>query len=100
VNQLSKNIKKIKASGGYSRSDIWLQIQADVFNKDIETLNISDTAVLGAAYVAMLAMGAISSFEKGLPVMEPYKIIKPIKENIEIYKNTYKKFDELNSLLN
>ena len=100
VNQLSKNIKKIKASGGYSRSDIWLQIQADVFNKDIETLNISDTAVLGASYIAMLAIGAISSFEKGLPVMEPYKIIKPIKENIEIYKNIYKKFDELNSLLN
>ena len=98
--KLNKNVNKIKASGGYSHSDIWLQIQADVFNKNIETLNINDTAVLGASYIAMLATGFISSFKKGLSVMKPYKIIKPIKENVEIYEKAYKKFDELNSLLN
>ncbi|MHB8276320.1 MAG: gluconokinase [Candidatus Humimicrobiaceae bacterium] len=100
MSQLNKNIKKIKASGGYSRSDIWLQIQADVFNKNIETLNINDTAVLGASYVAMLAIGAIDSFENGLSVMKPYKIIKPTEKNVEIYEKAYKKFEEINSLLN
>ena len=100
VNQFNRNIKKIKASGGYSHSDIWLQIQADVFNKDIETLNINDTAVLGASYVAMLAIGAIDSFEKGLSVMKPYKIIKPIEKNVKVYEKAYKKFGELNSKIN
>ena len=100
MSQLNKNIKSIKASGGYTRSDIWLQIQADVFNKDIETLDINDTAVLGASYIAMFVTGAISSFGKELSVMKPYKIIKPIKDNVEIYEKSYKKFDEINSLLN
>ena len=100
INKLKKNIKKIKASGGYSHSDVWLQIQADVFNKNIEVLNINDAAVLGASYIAMLAAGSISSFEQGLPVMKPYKNIKPVKENVKIYEKAYKKFVELNSLLN
>ena len=100
MSQLNKNIKKIKSSGGYSRSDIWLQIQADVFNKVIEILSINDAAALGASYVAMLATGAISSFGKELPVMKLYKIVKPIEKNVEIYEKAYKKFDELNCLLN
>lgn len=78
INQLNSNVKKIKASGGYSNSEVWLQIQADIFNREIELPNVKEATVLGAAYVCMLATGAVKSFEQGLPVMKSSKVIKPI----------------------
>jgi len=43
----------------------------------------------------MVAVGAVDSLQSMLPKMNPVKVIKPIKENIEIYRNTYKRFKQV-----
>jgi len=91
----SDDVKQVIANGGYTSSDIWLQIQADVFNREIVVAGINEASAFGAAYVSMAAVGAISSLKQPLPAMEPQKSIKPINENSEIYKNVYKDFKTL-----
>ncbi|HOJ10022.1 MAG TPA: gluconokinase [Clostridiales bacterium] len=91
----SDNVKLVLANGGYANSDIWLQIQADVFNREIAVAGIGEASAFGASYVAMAATGAISSLRQPLPAMQPKKAIKPIRENSEIYKNAYKNFKDL-----
>lgn len=95
ITRLNNNVKQIKANGGYIKSDIWLKIQADIFNKEIAVAGIGEATVFGAAYTAMVAVGALKGFNQILPEMQPIKVIKPNTENTEIYKNSYNLFRDL-----
>ena len=44
---------QIRATGGGSRSKVWRQIMADVFNAEVVTLKISEGAAFGAAHQAL-----------------------------------------------
>ena len=95
IMQINSSARLIVANGGYVNSDIWLQIQADIFNKEIAVAGVGEAAAFGAAFTAMAGIGAISSLKQELPGMRPLKIIKPINENVDIYKTAYLKFKEL-----
>lgn len=90
ITQISDNIKRIMANGGYVNSDVWMQIQADIFNKEIMVAGIGEASVFGAAYVGMAATGAIKDLKTPLPGMQSSKVIKPVKENHEVYVKVYK----------
>jgi len=100
LSQLNNNVQQIKANGGYVNSDVWLQMQADIFNREIAVAGVGEAATLGAAYTAMAAVGAIKSLKQKLPVMEPLKVIKPMPENAGMYKKVYSCFKELYSKIN
>lgn len=99
IENIDGNVKRIVANGGYVNSDVWLQIQADIFNKDIIVAGIGEAAVFGAAYTAMVAVGALNGFKDVLPKSKPAKVIKPIADNNQIYQGTYKQFKSLYSEL-
>ena len=82
---LNKNAVSIIANGGYVKSDVWLQIQADVFGKEIIVNHVSECSALGAAYMAMQT----DNFNGKLKAFEPIKHIKPNMENHEQYKEYY-----------
>jgi gluconokinase len=92
IEKIDGNVKQIIANGGYANSDIWLQIQADIFNKEIAVAGTTEASVFGAAYVGMAAVGDIKSLKHPIPRMKPIKIIKPNYNNIQIYKDMYNKF--------
>jgi gluconokinase len=89
MSKLNDNAKQIRANGGYVKSDVWLQIQADIFNKEILVSGVGEASALGAAYLAMVSVGAVSDIKKLLPAMESKKIIRPIAGNHEVYKKAY-----------
>jgi gluconokinase len=95
IKNIDGNVKQIVANGGYVKSDIWLQIQADIFDKEIVVAGIAEASAFGAAYIAMVAVGDIKNLKDGIPKMRPVKLIKPRKENIKLYSNGYKRFREL-----
>lgn len=95
IEKLDGNVKTIVANGGYVNSNAWLQIQADIFNKDIAVAGVAEASAFGAAYIAMAAVGAIKNLQTLLPKMKPVKVVKPIMENVEAYRKTYKQFRDL-----
>lgn len=95
LDSLSGKVKQIKCNGGYTNSDIWLKIQADVFGKEIAVAGVEEASSFGAAYVAMAAVGAISSLKHVLPAMKVAGVIHPNPENTEIYQKCFNSFKEI-----
>jgi xylulokinase len=54
-------IRQIRASGGGARSPLWRQIQADVFDRKVVTINNEEGAAYGVALLAAVGAGAFSN---------------------------------------
>ncbi len=91
------NIHELRAVGGGAKSNVWTQLKANVLNKKITTLNITETGCYG---VAMLACSAVTG-ENVSNIAERWvnaaSFIEPDKryaelyaKKFEMYKNLYK----------
>jgi xylulokinase len=88
-------IKNIKMVGGGAKSKVWPQIIADItgYNVLIPVNTNEDFAVKGAAILAGYGAGIFETIGQGYEVLKSdYKIVKPIKENIDFYNNKFKLF--------
>ena len=50
------SIDRINVSGGFVHSAIWLQILADVFNKEVHLIHEDDASAIGAAYLGLTTL--------------------------------------------
>jgi xylulokinase len=90
------SIGNVRASGGGARSDIWRQIQADVFNFPLSTINVDEGPGLGAALLAGVGAGLYSSVEEACSVV--IKVMSStavIQENAAVYEKYYDIYREL-----
>lgn len=85
------------ASGGGAHSDVWLQIQADIFNKKVKVCEVNEQACLGACILAGKGCGIFGSVEDAARRFVNFreKIYVPDQENVRIYDRQYKRFREL-----
>lgn len=75
--------------GGAAKSEIWNQIQCDMYKMDVSTLKISDAAILGASIFAGVGSGLFGSIREGVSSMvAPDKKYTP-GEDAEIYEKLY-----------
>lgn len=83
-------VKAARIMGGATKSELWNQMQADMYNLPVETLKVTDAAVLGAAILAGVGVGVFSSVENGVEKMVSVnKQYMPIAENVKIYSDLY-----------
>ena len=78
--------REIRATGGFARSRLWRQIVADVFGAGVSFPREPESACLGAAVLAMKAVGSISS----LAAVEDMVVIDhrhdPFPEDRAVYR--------------
>jgi xylulokinase len=75
------------AVGGGSRSDLWMQIYADLYGKDMVRTNIGQqAAALGAAAVASVGVGLWDDFSRIEQIHEVQDVRKPIAANRTQYE--------------
>ena len=55
------HVQKLRAIGGGAKSDLWLQIIADVTGVVVERAKVTEAACLGAAELAMAAAGTLGT---------------------------------------
>jgi gluconokinase len=99
------SIERVHVSGGFVQSEAWLQILADIFNKEICLINAEDASAVGAAYLGFKSLDLIRDYEDLKPKQDA--TYTPNKENhavyekaFAIYENLYKKLkDEMEMLL-
>ena len=58
------DLTKLRVDGGGARSDLSMQFQADILGIPVERPVITETTVLGAAYLAGLAVGYWKSLDE------------------------------------
>jgi len=64
IKSLGVPVTEIVASGGGSKSQLWRQIQADVFNQDVITINAEQGPAYGVALLAAVGAGTFKSVEE------------------------------------
>lgn len=63
LNDLISAEREIRASGGFARSKIWLQMTADVFGSELVVPQVFEGSGFGAAALAMVAVGQLAKLE-------------------------------------
>jgi gluconokinase len=81
----------IIANGGYIHSEVWLQIQADIFGRKISIPKTKNATALGAAFLSMVSGGYISSEGEILPGMAVEKEVLPDDQRHREYQLLYRK---------
>lgn len=88
---------KIIASGGGSNSELWLQIQADILNKEIYKSTTKEQACMGAVITAGVGLNIYSGFQEACSLfvrLDP-KVYVPDKTSVNKYSEYYELFKEI-----
>jgi len=87
---------KIHASGGYIGSDFMLQMQADIFNKEISVPAVKEASATGAAIIALKSIGEIQDISDVKTEIE--KTFYPNKKRHEQYMERYNVYKTIYSI--
>ena len=91
LRSLSIPTKKVRSLGGASKSDIWLQIKADVLNLPVEVPLYSEASVLGAGILAGIGCRIFS--ESTIDnLIKIRKVFNPGPETSRVYEELYKNY--------
>lgn len=84
------NFSTVRITGGIARSEVWNQIQADVYNRPVETVAQEEATALGCAMVAAVGAGIYSDYEEAAKHMvRVTRRYEPNPKNIELYQDAY-----------
>jgi xylulokinase len=96
LNAMGMNSSAIRLSGGGARSEVWSQVRADVSGLPVEIVANTNTAPLGAALLAMPAVGITGSLESAAQSL--VKIARTVEPDIgrhRIYDRAYRRYRAL-----
>ena len=90
-------IERIVASGGATAHPLWLQLQADIFNRPIYRTTTVEAAAVGAALLAGVGAGFYLDAAEACHRTVAWRdeVVTPISENVIRYEEAYGTFCRL-----
>lgn len=82
-------VGRVLAADGGARSDLWLQIVADVLNTPVRRVAQHPGSSLGAAVVAGMAVGALDDWRAIERYVRLDRSFEPEKANVAVYDDRY-----------
>jgi len=97
LEQVGGSCKGMISSGGGAASPVWLQIQADVLDKEIHVCSVSEQACLGACMLAGVSAGVLDSLEAAAARFVSYgdTAYQPMPEHVKLYDGMYETYGRL-----
>lgn len=94
---MGQSCSKVIASGGGARSAPWLQMQADVFNREVCTSRMPEQAAVGAAISAGVGAGIYSSYREACDTVIRWnnECYLPDPAGVRRYEDYYQLYREL-----
>lgn len=90
MTQAGKKFNQVVSVGGGAKNPTWLQMQADIFDCEIVTLQVEQGPGLGAAMLAALGLGWFATPQACVATFVSYgKTYQPISENVKRYQDYY-----------
>ena len=84
------SIDHVRILGGPTKSPLWNQLQADIYNRPVDTLKTKDAAVLGAAICAGAGVGLFKDIREGVSAMVAVdQTYQPNPQNAALYDELY-----------
>lgn len=91
-----KTINRIVSIGGGAKNEVWLQIQADIFDANVIRLDSEQGPAMGAAMLAAYGIGWFSSLQEcAEEFIKIEKEYKPNLGNVEKYKELFKIYKDI-----
>lgn len=86
----------MRAIGGGAKSDLWVQMIADIVGLPVERPAVAEAAVLGAAMIAAVGSGEFASLEQSSEAFhQSGKTFSPSPENHVVYQELGEKYVRL-----
>ena len=83
-------VDSLRIGGGATRSQLWNQIQADVYGRPVQLLRETESTVLGAAILGGVGAGIFGSIQEGVDAMvKVVGQVDPIPANHDLYSAMY-----------
>lgn len=99
--QAGVHLDEMRAVGGASRNELWMQIKADVTNQPIRAVSSPDATAIGCAMLAGVGSGMLTGFDAVNSFVQPHeKVFIPIPEHSKLYHGVYAQYLELYERLN
>ena len=99
LEELGTEIEEVRSLGGATRSDLWLQIKADVCQRDLTVMECEEAACLGVAMLACVGTGVYRDLAEATENM--VRVKKQIwfdPDKAEIYDRIYQQYIELQEM--
>jgi xylulokinase len=88
--EMSVPVERIRLGGGGARSDLWRQIQADVYQHTVEIVQAEEGAAYGAAILAGVGAGNWRSVDQACDtIVQTAKVVEPSPQNASILNAAY-----------
>ena len=89
-------VHQVRVMGGGAKSALWRQIQADIYNAEVVTMNMEEGPAAGAAILAAVGAGYFSSVQEGCDsVLKIRTVTEPIPEHVKQYDEYYQTYHRL-----
>jgi xylulokinase len=86
-------VRNVRLGGGGARSDLWRQIQADVYGHEVEILAAEEGAAYGAALLAGVGAKWWNSVEEACDaVVQVQQRVEPDVRAVAVMKSEYEKY--------
>lgn len=96
MRELGLRMETVTAGGGGSRSRLWRQMQADVFELPVRAAGLSEAAMLGAALLGGVAAGAYASIAEACGASVRYgETAEPDPDTFDACRGAYRTYREL-----
>lgn len=96
LKEIGNTVRSMRVCGGGSRSKIWRQIMADLYDCRITTINLEEGPAFGAAILAGVAAGVFTSIEEACEsLIQDVEITRPIAENVTVYCKYHELYDSI-----
>jgi xylulokinase len=94
---LGAQVDRVVASGGGTRHPLWLQLQADIFNRDIYQTDGGEAASRGAALLAGVGAGIYTDVADACRQTVRWKdeVVHPDPQDVERYDQIFEDFRRL-----
>lgn len=85
----------IRVSGSFTHSKLWLQILADVFNKNVGMASINEGAAFGAAVLGFVSAGVLKDISSTADFVTVDKLYRPKEKDVNVYNELYDIYDRV-----
>jgi len=89
-------VRQVVASGGGAKSRLWRQMQADIYNASVVTMNMEEGPGAGAAILGAVGAGYYKTIKEGCDaILKVTSVTEPNPEQVKIYDEYYQIYRSL-----
>lgn len=95
LEEITGKAEEIRVSGSFTRSEVWLQILADVLGREILLPNVEEGAAFGAAILGFYSLGLLSGIDAAADMAGIRKTFVPEQSNQATYEKFYELYEQI-----